>query len=461
VSKRTKIILGIVALVVVVGGVGFAVLGSQGAGPEVETATVEAKDLAVTVTASGKVEAGVSSDVFPPTAGTLDEIYVSDGETVTAGTRLAMMDTQALELQVKQAKAGLAAAQAQLKNVNATGGGSADVKAAQSSVNAASAAVTAAKQQRTAAVSQQSAAKLGWENASDAYDAAKLVYPSTSPTLTALAAAEAQAEAGYRQATAGVSQANAGVSQAQAGLDGARAQLARAKGANPASQRAAAEAGVRQAAAGLEAAEDALDKATLVAPIDGVVIFNAPGAALGGGSPATEGSAVSPQAAPFTVVDLAALKFTAEVDEADIERVKPGMQVVVTLDAFPGEEFKSTVTRINPAAQPTATGGTVFEVEILLEDMGSDILLGMKGDADIEVSSRGSALTIPVEALFSEGGTDYVYSVVDNKLKKVEITVGATTDTEVEVLEGLEEGAVVALSGSTQYTDGMPVRMAQ
>jgi hypothetical protein len=46
-----------------------------------------------------------------------------------------------------------------------------------------------------------------------------------------------------------------------------------------------------------------------------------------------------------------------------------------------------------------------------------------------------------------------------NKLKKTEITVGATTDTEVEVLEGLSEGDVVALSGSTQYTDGMAVRV--
>jgi hypothetical protein len=82
----------------------------------------------------------------------------------------------------------------------------------------------------------------------------------------------------------------------------------------------------------------------------------------------------------------------------------------------------------------------------------------MKGDATVEVSSQGAALTIPVEALFSEGGTDYVYVLKDGKLNKVEITVGATTDTEVEVLDGLSEGDVVALSGSTQYTDGMPAQ---
>jgi hypothetical protein len=42
---------------------------------------------------------------------------------------------------------------------------------------------------------------------------------------------------------------------------------------------------------------------------------------------------------------------------------------------------------------------------------------------------------------------------------KTDITVGATTDTQVEVVKGLSAGDVVALSGSTQYTDGMSVRV--
>jgi len=137
------------------------------------------------------------------------------------------------------------------------------------------------------------------------------------------------------------------------------------------------------------------------------------------------------------------------------------MNTDVTLDAFPGDTFASQVTRLNPVAQATATGGTVFEVEVLLEDTGKDILIGMKGDATIKVSSQQGALTIPVEALFSEGGTDYVYVVDGTTLSKTEITVGATTDTDVEVLSGLEEGQIVALSGSTQYTDGMTVRVKQ
>lgn len=447
-SKRTKIIVGIVVLLLVAGGVAVALSQAGGGGPEVETAVAAREDLAVTVTSSGKVEAGVSADIFPGIASTIDELYVSDGETVTAGTKIAQLDTSALDVQVAQARAGLAAAEGQLENVGASAGGTSyDIAAARGQVNAASQSYSAAKAARTAAYT-------AYQNAAKAYDAADAFYPSDSPTMTALKAAEQSAYAGYLQARAGVTSADAAVKAARAGLNKTQA-------ADPGSLREAAEAGVRNAAAALAAAEEALADATLVAPIDGVVVFNNAAAMTGGVALPTEGSAVSPQAAPFTVVDFTALNFTAEIDEADINRVKVGMMAAVALDAFPGEEFESKVTRINPVAQLTSTGGTIFEVEIALTNVPEDILLGMKGDADIEVSSQQGALTIPVEALFSEGGTDFVYVLKAGKLEKTEITVGATTDTEVEVVEGLAEGDVVALSGSTQYTDGMPARAKQ
>jgi len=490
VSKRTKIIIAVVVLALVAGVAAFVAFGAGGSGPEIEAATVQKQKLAVTVTASGKIESGVSSDVFPPAAGTIDTIYVSDGETVTAGQKIAQMDTTALELQVAQARAGLSQAQAGLDNIGATSTSAQDIRAAQAQVDATYQSYLAAKSslaavsssgpseaQLTAARAATNAAWQTYVNARNAYTAAYEaaaaagMNPSSSPTVSVLAAQKDQAYAGYLSAkatqeqledtslSAARAQAEAGVDQAYAAHQGAKAQLAKAKSSNPASQKRAAQAAVAQAEEALAAAEDALEKATLTAPIDGVVIFNV---SVPGGPKATDGSAVSPAAAPFSVVDLSALKFTAEVDEADIDRVKVGMVAVVTLDAFPGEEFKTKVARINPAAQPTATGGTVFAVELELVDTGKDVLIGMKGDATIEVSSTGDALTIPVEALFSEGGTDFVYVVTgSNTLKKTEITVGATTDTEVEVLSGLNEGDVVALSGTTQYTDGMTVKVKQ
>ncbi|HET6350642.1 MAG TPA: efflux RND transporter periplasmic adaptor subunit [Coriobacteriia bacterium] len=488
-SKKTRIIAAVVAIVVVGAVVAFFALKSQGSGPQIDTAKAAEKELSVTVTASGKVEAGVQADVYPATQGIIDDVLVSDGETVTAGTTLATLDTDPLELQVAQARAGLSSAKAQLSAVDQQKTTSADKTAAKANVDATHRAYLSAKAQydsiggKAPTSTQVAAAEAGTNAAKSAYNNAKSAYdlyvasspnPSIDPTATALGAAKDAAYAAYLGAqsteetlkstdlSSARIQAKAGVSQAYAAWKGAEAAYKKAKSSSVSQQKAAARAGVRSAAEALALAQKNLDDASLVAPVDGVVIFNSSSAAAlaGGGSSSKlgEGTAVTPGSAPFSVVDLDALKFTAEVDEADVDRVKVGMNVDITLDAFPGETFASRVVRVNPVAQTTATGGTVFEVEIVLDATGKDVLIGMKGDATIKVSSRKGAITVPVEALFSEGGTDYVYVVETNKLKKTEITVGATTDTEVEVLSGLEPGQVVALSGSTQYTDGMSVR---
>jgi len=486
VSKRSKIILAVVVLVVVVGAAAFFFVRSKGSGPEVKTATVSQTDLGVTVSASGKVAAGLRADVYPAAAGTIDEVFVKDGQKVAAGDKLASMNTGPLKLQLDQAKAGLATAKAGLANIGATSVSSADIAAAQANVKAAKALWGAAKSaadnvdsaapttaQINAANAATNAALLAYNNAQTAYLAASAVYGSTSPTTTAAAAAAASANAAYLGAQASAEklastnmtpaqkQADAAAKQAYAGYKAAVASLGKAQAASPSTQRAAAQAAVVAAQQAVNVAKSTVDDSTMTAPIDGTVFLNAAGVpGADGKTPVvSSGSAVSFASAPFSVVDLNGSTFIAEVDEADVDRLKVGMSATVTLDSFPGKSIKTTVLRISSASQPTATGGTIFPVELALQDTGKNILIGMKGDATIEVSSIKGAMTIPVEALFNENGKNFVYRVVSNKLVKADITVGATTDTSVEVLSGLSDGDVVALSGPTQYSDGLSVRV--
>ena len=436
-SRRVKIIIAVVVVVAVAGAAAFFLLKSQSGGPEIKTATVADTNLGVTVSASGKVTAGLSVDVYPPTQGVLAEVYVKDGQKVQAGDSLASMDTGPLEMQVEQAKAGVAQAKSQLALVTLQSSTAADVKAAQAGVSAAQA--------------QYDAAVAAYEAAIDAYNLAK----NPPPPMPSNPASIALASLNVKQANGAKKQAYAGVLSAKAGLTKAQ------NGRKVSTQKSAAQAGIDAAEAAYSVALANLKAATLVAPVSGTVFFNPVGTpgADGETPKAAEGAAVGPQSAPFSVADLGASIFTAEVDEADVDRLKEGMAATVTLDSFPGQTFKTLVAKINPAAQPTATGGTIFPVDLALTDTGKNILIGMKGDATIEVSSIQNALTIPVEALFNENGKNFVYKVESNKLAKTDITIGATTDTEVEVLQGLAKGDVVALSGPTQYTDGMTVRV--
>lgn len=484
-SKRTKIIIAVVVVLVIAGVAASFALKSKGSGVAIKTATVTKTNLGVTVAASGKIQAGRRAEVYPPTAGTLDKVYVSDGATVTAGQNIAKMDTGPLELAVKQAKAGLAQAQAAYDNLGASSVSSKDVAAAEANVTATKKAYNAAKKSANsvsgptsgevaAAKAARDAAKASYDNAVAVHEHALATYGSTSPTTTAAATAEKQAYAAYLNAKAtydklkntststAQASADSGEAQAYAAYKQALASLHKATAADPDSQEAAAVAAIEQAEQALQVAENNLENATLVAPIDGTVFFNPVGqpGASGKTPVASAGSAVTPGSAPFSVVDMSGSTFVAEVDEADIDRVKLNRSADVTLDSFAGKTFKGKVTHISPAAQPTATGGTIFPVDITLLNTGKSILLGMKGDATIRVSSIPGALTIPLEALFNENGTNFVYKVIGGtKLQKTTITIGAQTDTDVEVLDGLQEGDEVALASPTTYTDGMTVHV--
>ncbi|MDO8915489.1 MAG: efflux RND transporter periplasmic adaptor subunit [Coriobacteriia bacterium] len=423
--SRGKIIAGVVGLLVVGGIVAGVVVSAQNAVPLVTAAKVETETLGVLVTASGKIEAADKADVFPPTAGILDSVSVKDGQQVKAGDTLASMETAALELQVSQARAGLKAAQAQLDGVNRGVPAAVDKSAAAAGV---------------------SAAQTGYDAASGAYSAYYSAY--------LIAGSPASMETTLTQLLIGKEQAYAGLLNAKSG------QTKLTTMSKITAAKAAASAGVDQARRALALAEDTLDKAILTAPMDGLVIFNALGApGMDGSTPKAEhGSAVGPQSAVFTVVQMGALNFNAQVDEADIDRIKTDLTATVRLDAFPSDSFAAKVVTIRSTAMQTTTGGIAFPVLISVNAPGKNLLLGMSGSVDIEVSAVSSAVTVPIEALFDENGKKYVFVISSGKVTKTEVTTGALTDVRAQVLTGVTAGQEIAVGNLSTLKDGMAVR---
>ncbi len=237
-----------------------------------------------------------------------------------------------------------------------------------------------------------------------------------------------------------------------------RVKLSRTSGAEASQD--AADAAATQNAKSLAYTEKQLEASDMKSPIDGYVVYNALGvpAADGTTPKAGPGAAVSPAAAPFTVYALNQTFFAAEVDETDIAKVRTGQGADVTLDAFPGSTFTGKVTRISPLAILTTSGGTAFDVYIPLASVKSPVRIGMQGNTDIHISEIADATTIPIEALFDEGGKSYVYVVgPGNKLAKTEVTVGTVTDTRAQIKSGVKAGDTVALSGTVKLTDGLVI----
>jgi len=200
--------------------------------------------------------------------------------------------------------------------------------------------------------------------------------------------------------------------------------------------RTAAETAKDKAYDAVLSAQDALKNSTLIAPFNGVVISISDNITPGANAALTDA---------IVIADVSKFKFVAQVDEVDYGQIALDQKVKISLDAFPDETFEGTVTNIGKAGIKTASGGVTIPVEIRFDSKGKNIAIGLSGDADFIVEERKNVLVLPKNYLESQNDENKVFILENGKTVEKKVTIGLSTLTEVEIVEGLEEGQEVIL----------------
>lgn len=141
----------------------------------------------------------------------------------------------------------------------------------------------------------------------------------------------------------------------------------------------------------------------------------------------------------WVVVDPASLYFSADLDETDLKRVSVGQKVIITLDAFAGIEYESSILSISYSPKETSAG-TTYEVKLSLpESIISDLRLGLNGTAAIILSEKDSVKVLPSSALSGSNGNTTVTIKNGNKYEEKKIETGIENEGMVEIVSGLGE----------------------
>jgi HlyD family secretion protein len=451
--KRTAlyVILGAVVVLAVVGGfVWRSRSTAQLEEQEVRSAVVERGTMFVAVSASGSIEPQTRVGLAFEVPGQLAEVLVEVGDLVDVGDELARLETRQLALQVQQAQATLALAEAQLAQLQA-GPRPAEVAAAEANLQAVQAQLSAAVANRdeieggvgaaqiASAEAQVASARLELEVAQDRYDT--IAEEGTQKEQAnyqlytakqAFAAAQAELDkllAGADEDEVRAARAEVGAASAQ--RDAAQAQLDLLLAGTPEEQIADAEAQVAQAQAALELAELSLRQAVLRAPFDGIVagVNISAGERASVGSPAVE------------LLDTSGFRIVVSVDEIDVGRLSEGKTAQVTLDAFPDALITGTVESI--ASIPMLEGGVVYyDVAIELAPTDVPIRADMTANATIVVEELADVLTIPtwVVRVDRDAGQAYVHRKAGDEVERVDVVLGVRYEGVVQILDGLSEG---------------------
>lgn len=246
--------------------------------------------------------------------------------------------------------------------------------------------------------------------------------------------------------------ARAQVEQAKASLALSRANFERAADLlrrGVATQRAYDEtvANLRADEASLALATATLEKATLLAPFDGVL----------GLRRVSIGDYVNPGQDLVNIESIDALKVDFRVPEIHSLQLAAGQAIRVRLDAVPGESFEGKVYAIDPAIDPN---GRAVILRAQIPNANGWLRPGMFARVTLVLEERKDAIVVPETALVPVGDEQFVFRVVNDKAVLTKVELGQRRAGRAEVLAGLPRDALIVVEGALKLRDGALVRRA-
>ena len=450
--KRRWLVLTIAAIVLVAGIfiINSLNTGSTALQDGLQTATVERGNLTATIGATGSVRAVQSAILAWGTSGTVEEVKAEVGDRVSAEQTLATLELSSLPQNVILAQVDLEDAENAL-----------DLDLAEKAKTLAEAQNAVEEAERDLYNISHPGKQVDIDHAfanmvlaKDKLDTAREDYepyankPQNNLTranyLLRFTEAQKEYDSAVRIYNSFTGTANA------TDISIAEGQLALAQGQLDIAQRDYdnAVAGLPNSTeAQVAAAEAAVKLSRIDAPFDGVVTDAFPLA----------GDQVTTGLTAFQLDDLSTLLVDVQVSEVDINRVQVGQDAVITFDAAPDKEYQGKVTGV--ALAGTIDSGVVnFRVTVELTDPDEFVHPAMTAAVNIVVTQLEDVLLIPNRAVRVLDGKRVVYVLREGQLVPVEVQIGASSETNSELLGGdlTETDTIVLNPPSYTFEAGQP-----
>lgn len=196
------------------------------------------------------------------------------------------------------------------------------------------------------------------------------------------------------------------------------------------------ESKVAQAKANVNSYVAVLEKSTIRAPFNGVVTLQ----------DAKIGGTVSAGVTLMSVMSEDQMYIEANISEIHIGKIQTGNPVLITFDAFPGEEFWGQISYIEPG-DVIVDGVVNYKVRVSFDNLDSKIKSGLTTNLKIQTAKKEKVLTVPLYAVIKEDDKIFVNKVIGKNVQKTPIVLGIVGNNgRVEVVEGLNADDVIEIT---------------
>jgi multidrug efflux pump subunit AcrA (membrane-fusion protein) len=419
-GRRRWIWLGVSVVVLALVALGVVrALTADGAEESKAAETVGVDKGAVTteVATTGTLAAAQTRSLSFAVDGTVETVKVRAGTTVTAGQVLATVDDDDARQAVDDAQDALDDAEEALAKAEDA---ASTTSTASTGCNAAAAYELPASASPGVSVSPSPGAT-GTARPTATATRTATTSPTRTTTSTSAPGGRATTGSGSGSGTGSCSGATSGSGGQQGGgqNSGTDAILS-------AQQR------VNSAQVTLEEKEDALEGATITAPIAGRIL------SVSG----KVGSQVSSGSTFISLADIYDMQISADFPEADADHLAVKQKAVITLADKPGETFDAALVVVDPVGTSDGTL-TTFGVVLSFVDAPKDLLVGQSAQVKVTTGSKTDVLRVPSTAVHDVSGTS---AVVQKDGAEVKVQIGLRGDRYTEITSGLVEGDAVSRS---------------
>ena len=488
-AKKRVSLGGIVALLVIVGGVGFGVwygmssLRTGGDSTDSNFFAVERRSFPVIEEVKGELKAAITTEIRSKVDGKTSIVWVIDeGVSVEKDDLLVRLASDQIEERISKeeateasAIAGLEAAEKDLDIL---------IDQNKSDVRKAALAVEVSRTERKKyvegdAIKALMDAELEIERAAQEHERAKLDYEAAK----SLREQEYITESEFLRDEFAVSEAKrAGekaklslrilkeyaqqqdIRQRDSDVDEAEQDLARVKKSSFAKEAqkhadvAAKRANLLNTQALLKKYRRQLEYTEIRAPTPGLVIYNTGN--RWNRRKIEVGAEVYEQQAIVTLPDPRVMVVSVRIHEAKTDKIKLGQKVRIDIEGIPDTEFTGEITKIAPLADSSNQWLNPdlkeYETEITLDATDADLKPGVTARTEIIIAQVDDVLCIPPQAVFSKAGRHYVFRRSGTGVEPIEVTTGMSSSDYVEISAGLDQGDRVALAVSADVKRRLP-----
>ncbi|MBN2617158.1 MAG: efflux RND transporter periplasmic adaptor subunit, partial [Spirochaetales bacterium] len=168
------------------------------------------------------------------------------------------------------------------------------------------------------------------------------------------------------------------------------------------------------------------------------------------------GSVSAPSVPLFKIGTIDQLEIVTNISERDLNRVKIGLNAIISTDSYPDTTFKASITKLNPVINPVTR---TMKAVLKLNNNETILKPGMYVDINLTTAQKSNSVVLDKNYVISRNNENYIWKYENKRVILTPIEFGLSNKQYVEIISGIKANDFIVTEGFTNLENGLEVKV--